>query len=236
MSFFSCFRLRAAQQVLCVSYSVPVALFLTTAFSSFGTWSVSLFWACLTALMVLTWGGLALYTRETDRVRKLAASREATIRKDKCVVVVRMQAHEKAQLMWEVLQDDDVVRRQLKAWGRCILRYLTLSFRYLPSVVLMAACLVFWLESEEGVKVVESIRKCPPDSIVRWAAGGLTSMYLITGLGWITCDVVLNRLPVNCFREALLAKVAEHQQRDERTSHSGVRNPAEPFEIRESEK
>lgn len=39
MSFFSYFRLRIAQQVLCVSYSVPVAIFLTTAFSPFGTWS-----------------------------------------------------------------------------------------------------------------------------------------------------------------------------------------------------
>lgn len=137
MSFFSYFRLRAAQQVLCVSYSVPGALFLTTAFSSFGTWSVSLFWACLTALMVLTWGGLALYTRETDRVRKLAALREATIRKGECVVVARMKAHEKAQLMWEVLQDDDVVRRQLQAWGRCIMRY--------PNRRTMAA--VFWAQS-----------------------------------------------------------------------------------------
>lgn len=39
MSFFSYFRLRTAQQVLCVSYSVPLAIFLTTAFSPFGTWS-----------------------------------------------------------------------------------------------------------------------------------------------------------------------------------------------------
>lgn len=41
MSFFSYFRLRIAQQVLCVSYSVPVAIFLTTAFSPLGTWSGS---------------------------------------------------------------------------------------------------------------------------------------------------------------------------------------------------
>ncbi|EDR9226554.1 hypothetical protein B2D83_004128 [Salmonella enterica subsp. enterica serovar Javiana] len=33
MSSFSYFRLRIAQQGLCVSYSVPVAIFLTTAFS-----------------------------------------------------------------------------------------------------------------------------------------------------------------------------------------------------------
>ncbi|WP_370602147.1 hypothetical protein NMD56_26305 (plasmid) [Escherichia coli] len=39
MSFFSYFRLRTAQQMLCVSYSVPLAIFLTTAFSPSGTWS-----------------------------------------------------------------------------------------------------------------------------------------------------------------------------------------------------
>lgn len=67
MSFFSYFRLRIAQQVLCVSYSVPVAIFLTTAFSPFGTWPGSWFFTYLAMLMALCWGRLALYTRENDR-------------------------------------------------------------------------------------------------------------------------------------------------------------------------
>ncbi len=37
MSFFSYFRLRIAQQVLCVSYSVPVAIFLTRGLRANGT-------------------------------------------------------------------------------------------------------------------------------------------------------------------------------------------------------
>lgn len=169
---FRYLKLRVSQQVLCLSFSVPVAIFLTTAFSSFGTWSVSLFFVYLMTLMVLTWGGLALYTRETDRVRQLADSRMIAVRNSKCVIVARMKHHEKARLVWEVLQDDGVIRRQLQAWWRGISRYLTLSFRYLPATVLMTAFLVSWLEPDTGVKIVEQFRECSAESVVRWAAGG----------------------------------------------------------------
>lgn len=206
MSFFNYFRLRIAQQVLCVSYSVPVAIFLTTAFSPFGTWSVSWFFVYLMTLMALTWGGLALYMRETDRARQLADSRMIAVRNSKCVIVARMKHHEKARLVWEGLQDDDVIRCQLQVWLCGISRYLTLSFRYLPAMLLMTVCIVSWLEPETGVKIVEQFRECPAESVVRWAAGGLACMYMVTGLAWVVCDVLMNRLPVNCFREAFCRK------------------------------
>lgn len=236
MNVLSYFRLRSAQHVLCVSYSVPVAIFLTTAFSPFGTWSGLWFFNFLVTLMALSMGGLALYTCETDRVRQLADSREVTIRNGKCVVVARMKAYEKAQLVWEVLQDDDVIRRQLQAWWRGISRYLTLSFRYLPATVLMTAFLVSWLEPDTGGKIVEQFRECPAESVVRWAAGGLACMYMVTGLAWVMCDILMNRLPVNCFREAFLAKVASYQQHDDDTSFSGTDAAAEHAELREGGK
>lgn len=37
-----------------------------------------------------------------------------------------------------------------------------------------------------GVKIVEKLRTCPPESIVRWTSGGLASMYIITGLACVT--------------------------------------------------
>lgn len=46
MNFFRYLRLRAAQQMLCASYSMPVAILLTTVFSPPGTWSVPCFF-CL---------------------------------------------------------------------------------------------------------------------------------------------------------------------------------------------
>ncbi|EJQ4903376.1 hypothetical protein NX326_004409 [Salmonella enterica] len=236
MNLLSYFHLRSAQHVLCVSYSVPVAIFLTTAFSPFGTWSVSWFFVYLMTLIALTWGGLALYTRETDRVRQLADSRMIAVRNNKCVIVARMKHHEKARLVWEVLQDDGVIRRQLQAWWRGISLYLTLSFRYLPATVLMTAFLVSWMEPGTVVKIVEQFRECPAESVVRWAAGGLACMYMVTGLAWVMCNILMNRLPVNCFREAFLAKVAAYQQHDDDTSFSDTDAAAEHAELREGGK
>ncbi len=58
MTFFRYLRLRAAQQMLCVSYSMPVAILLTTVFSPPATWSVPCFLVWFMTLMLLTWGGL----------------------------------------------------------------------------------------------------------------------------------------------------------------------------------
>ena len=236
MNFFRYLRLRAAQQMLCVSYSMPVAILLTTVFSPPGTWSVPCFFVWFMTLMVLTWGGLALYTRDNDRVCLLADSRMIAVRNGKSVIVARMKLHEKARLVREVLLDDDVIRRQRQEWWRGISRYLTLSFRYLPATLLMTAFLLSWLEPETGVKMVEQLRACPPESIVRWAAGGLASMYIITGLAFVMCDVAMDRLPVNCFREAFLAKVAAYQQHDDDTSFSGTDAADERAELREGGK
>ncbi|MHC0026579.1 hypothetical protein [Enterobacter vonholyi] len=236
MTFFRYLRLRAAQQMLCFSYSMPVAILLTTVFSPPGTWSVPCFFVWFMTLMVLTWGGLALYTRDNDRVCLLADSRMIAVRNGKSDIVARMKLHEKARLVREVLLDDDVIRRQRQEWWRGISRYLTLSFRYLPAMVLMTAFLVSWLEPETGVKIVEKLRTCPPESIVRWTAGGLASMYIITGLAFVMCDVAMDRLPVNCFREAFLAKVAAYQQRDDDTSFSGTDAADERAEYREGGK
>lgn len=211
MSFFSYFRLRTAQQVLCVSYSVPVAVLLTAMFSPFGTWSGWLFFALFVMLMALIWGGLALYTRETDRLRQLADSPEVVVSRGKTLVGVIKQ-HEKAQLVWEVLQDDELIRSQLRAWWRTVARFINGAFYYLPAVLLMSVWLVFWFAPEAGVALVEQLRNCPAKSVVGWMAGGLTSLYLITGLLWVMVYFVMN-LPVNGFREAFLAKVAAHQQR-----------------------
>ncbi|MBL5950211.1 hypothetical protein JBO38_20890 [Enterobacter asburiae] len=236
MTFFRYLRLRAAQQMLCVSYSMPVAILLTTVFSPPGTWSVPCFFVWFMTLMVLTWGGLALYTRDNDRVCLLADSRMIAVRNGKSVIVARLKLHEKARLVREVLLDDDVIRRQRQEWWRGISRYLTLSFRYLPATLLMTAFLLSWLEPETGVKIVEQLRTCPPESIVRWTAGGMASMYIITGLVFVMCDVAMDRLPVNCFREAFLAKVAAYQQRDDDTSFSGTDAADERAEHREGGK
>ncbi|MEQ4977446.1 hypothetical protein ABN097_24565 [Enterobacter cloacae] len=236
MSFFRYFMLRVPQLMLILSVSLPLAAVFSVQVSAAGPVDGGSFYLHGTVLTAFLWAALALYTRETDRVRQLTDSRMIAVRNSKCVIVARMKHHEKARLVWEVLQDDGVIRRQLQAWWRGISRYLTLSFRYLPATVLMTAFLVSWLEPDTGVKIVEQFRECPAESVVRWAAGGLACMYMVTGLAWVMCDILMNRLPVNCFREAFLAKVAAYQQHDDDTSFSGTDAATEHAELREGGK
>lgn len=88
-----------------------------------------------------------------------------------------------------------------------------------------------WVPDVAG-EIVEQIRECPADRVVRWAAGALTSMYVITGLAWVIWNVQMDRLPVNCFREAFLAKVAAYQQCGDEMSASGTDAPAAHTELR----
>lgn len=226
MSLFSYFRLCAAQQVLCVSYSLPVAVLLTAMFSPFGTFSGWLFYALFVTLMALTWGGLALYTRETDRLRHQPDSPEVVVSRGKTLVGIVKQ-HEKAQLVWEVLQDDELIRSQLRAWWRTVARFVNGAFICLPAVLLMSSWLVFWFVPEAGVMLVEQLRKDAAESLVRWMAGGLTSLYVITGLLWVMVYFVMN-LPANGFREAFLAKVMAHQQRRNEQSQTEAQDANPP--------
>lgn len=61
-------------------------------------------------------------------------------------------------------------------------------------------------------------------------------MYMVTGLAWVMCDVLMNRPLVNCFREAFLAKVAEYQQCGDEVSSFGAESQAEHTERREGAK
>jgi hypothetical protein len=236
MSIFSYFRLRAAQQVLCISFSAPVAVFLMLCDARSGTLSGEWFFTWFVMLMVLTWGGLALYTRETDRIRQLADSRMIAVRNNQCGTVYRMKHHEKARLVWEVLQDDEVIRRQLQAWWPGVTRFITRAVFYMPAVLLMLACMVFWLDPDVGKEVITQVRECPPDRLVRSGAGFLIMLYLMTGLAWCMAEIAMNRRPVNHFGEAFLAKVAEYQQRGDETSSPDTDLPTEHAELREGGK
>lgn len=214
MKFFSYFRLRTSQLVLCLSLSLPVATLLTV-LSAQGTWSGTWFYNFFTSLMALFWGGIALYTRRTDRIRRLDDSPETvvTVVSANNIVVTKMKQHQKAQLIWEVLQDDDVIRRQLQMLWRGVTAFVRMSFCYLPSVLLTTTWLILWLLPEAGVEVVEFIRACPAESLVRWAAGALTTMLVIAGCGWVMLSLFACRLPVSSFRDAFMEKVAAcHQE------------------------
>lgn len=147
-----------------------------------------------------------------------------------------MKQHEKAQLVWEVLQDDEVILRQLRTWWRGVSRFITRAVLYTPAALLMLVCTVFWLDPDVGKEVVTQLREYPLERLVRSGAGFLIMLYLMTGLAWFIAEIAMNRLPVNHFREAFLVKVAAYQQRADNTSFSDTDAPAEHAELREGGK
>lgn len=105
------------------------------------------------------------------------------------------------------------------------------------SVLICVAALV-WLTGYLSLRSFQaegaSLKTCALMSgpFLIWAAGALTSMYVITGLAWVIWNVQMDRLPVNCFREAFLAKVAAYQQCGDEMSASGTDAPAAHTELR----
>ncbi|EGB2808612.1 hypothetical protein H7D82_000864 [Salmonella enterica] len=212
MSLFHYFRARPVQHTFCIMHCIPLALFLTAVFSPFGTWSGDLFIWMVALLMVLLWGGMALYTRKTDRLRHLTDSPEVNIRRGK-TVVARMKQHEKAQLMWEVLQDDDVLREQLNAWRRYLVRIISRSVAFTPVALVFWAGAGAWLLPGESAVLVTQLRTCPADTTVNWCAGMLMVVWLMTVLCWVVTDASMNRFGEDSFTRAFLKRVKAFQHR-----------------------
>lgn len=223
MSFFSYFRLRIAQQVLCVSYSAPVAIFLTTAFSPLGTWSVSWFFVYLMTLMALTWGGLALYTRETDRIRHLTVSSKTFIRCDSSVI--EMRQHEKAELIWQILLDDVLYRKQTQLWWRGLRNFLRIVILRGPVVMLLGAALFCWIAPEETASVVRNWHTLSAEKQVQIVGGLLVIGYCITALIWVVNHAAQIREGEGfCFRAAWFDSVRRfaRQQQEPETAVRGA--------------
>lgn len=94
-------KLRPAQQMFCGCYGLTLAAFLTALFSPFGTFSGLLFSILLLLCVALFWGGLALYARHTDRVKRMMVSPAVAVRSG-TTVVLTLPRHEKARFAWGV--------------------------------------------------------------------------------------------------------------------------------------
>ncbi|SQD10814.1 Uncharacterised protein [Citrobacter freundii] len=126
------------------------------------------------------------------------------LRNGRRVVVARMKAHEKAQLVWEVLLDDDVIRRQLQVWWHGTARFLVFSIRYHAGRVFsMTVWLVFWLIPDVAGEIVEQIRRVSGRPCGQVGCGGADiNVCHPPAYAWVIWNVQMDRLPVNCFREA----------------------------------
>jgi len=203
---FRYFTLRMEQQLFCYLYGSALALFLTLLYPSFFTSTGPLLVMLSVALL---WGGLALYSRHIDRLRGQEVSPLVSIR-DGVQVVATLPRHEKARLEWEVLQDDEVYRRQMHDLIGLAGRLVSRGCLYAPAAILTGAGLLAWGFPQDGIRLVTALRTMPAAELVQLAGIVLHYVLLISAISVLIADVVAGQGLPNRYRRALLA----HQKRD----------------------
>lgn len=148
------FRLRTPQLMLILSVSLPLAAVFSVQVSAAGPVDGGSFYLHATALTAFLWAALALYTRETDRVRHLTSSPVTLVRCDSSVTGMRQ--HEKAELIWQILQDDALYRKQTQLWWRGLRNCLRIVMLRGPGVMVAGAALFCWLVPAETASVVRT--------------------------------------------------------------------------------
>lgn len=202
---FRYLNLRLSQQVLCYAYSLPLALFFTFTFSPVGTWSGPLFFSLFVSLVALGWAGLAFHLRRLDRLRRGSDAMHVFLRQGKRVVG-QIQRQTKAQLEWDILHDNAVIRRQLRGWRQGVIRYTARAILYSPAYVLLSAGITFAFMPDIGATLVSQLRTYPAECIVRWAEGIWVGATAITCSAWGLADIWADTLPPDCFQDELLLR------------------------------
>ncbi|MCD9134020.1 hypothetical protein [Escherichia coli] len=153
------FRLRLAQWLLIISVALPVALAFSAQVSATGFIDSGTFGMAATGCLAVMWGGLALYTRDIDRQRHLPD----VLMTDVPIgdTTVSMKRNEKADIVWQVLQDDALYRKQVRMWGNGLCLMAGKAFIWLPAVLLTSICLMFWFVPGDVVRLIKNWRSRP---------------------------------------------------------------------------
>lgn len=200
---FRYFILHTMQQLFCYLYGIVFALSLMLLFPpdsrTNGFYLVAL-------SVALFWAGLALYIRHTDQMRMLEVSPLVSIR-DGIQVVATLPRHEKAQLEWEVLHDDEVYRQQMHNLISLVLQVTSRGMIYAPAIMLSCVLFFAWVIPHDVVGQVTSLREMPAEILVCQTGYILRYMLLISIISVLITDVLCGRLPPNVFRRALLDRL-----------------------------
>lgn len=202
---FRYLNLRLSQQVLCYAYSLPLALFVTFAFSPVGTWSWPLFFSLFVLLTALGWAGLAFQLHRLDRLRRRGDATDVFLRQGKSIVG-QIQRQTKAQLEWDILHDNAVIGKQLRGWRQSVVRYTGRAILYSPAFVLLSAGITFAFMPDVSEELVSQLRTCPAQGIVRFVAVLWVDTIFITWNAVILADVVTDNFPPDCFHDELLLR------------------------------
>ncbi|EEL3199970.1 hypothetical protein HAR72_003167 [Salmonella enterica] len=216
------FMLRVPQLMLILSVSLPLAAVFSVQVSTAGPVDGGSFYLHGTVLTAFLWGALALYTRETDRVRHLTSSPVTFVRCGSSVTGMRQ--HEKAELIWQILQDDTLYRKQMQLWWRGLRNCLRIVILRGPVVMLLGAALFCWLAPEETASVVRDWHTLSAEKQVQIVGSLVVIGYFITALIWVVNHAAQIREGEGvCFRAAWLDSVRRFA-RQQQTSETVARD------------
>lgn len=200
---FRYFILRTEQQLLCYLSGGLLALFLKLSMP--GIYVLN-FLHVLGLSAAAFWTGLALYIRHTDQMRKPEVSPLVSIR-DGIQVVAVLPRHEKARLEWEILQDDEVYRQQMRDLIGLTGRVISQGLIYAPAVMLAGMVVLACSFPQDAVRLVSALRDMPAAELVHQTGFALRYMLLISVISALIADVLAGRGLPNAFRRALIDRV-----------------------------
>ena len=208
MSFIRYFMLRVPQLMLILSVSLPLALVFSAHVSASGFIDAGSFRAIFTGSTAVLWGGLALYTRDTDRRRQLP---DVFMTYVNCGnTSVSMKVNEKAEIAWQILQRDALFKKQTRMWWRAVGFVLRRAIVRTPAVLLAAACLVLWFSPVRVVALVADIHSGAATCLVYAAGNILIFAYVLTGAAFALCEMLRRRQgDFICFTQEYQARVRE---------------------------
>ncbi|EAW1476871.1 hypothetical protein CJ745_20030 [Salmonella enterica subsp. enterica] len=203
------FLLRAPQAMLILSFSLPLALALSLEPSFSGLINTSMLGLYGIGITAAIWLSLAYLTRNSDRCRRLSDSPEITIFNGK-QVAARMKEHEKAEIVWQVLQDDSLYYRLTGLWWRSMYHCLGYAILRGPLLMLLALGLACWLAPDYVAVMVQDWFALSVKQQV-FATGALMSTgYMITVMVWIFYQAIaLKQREEPGFRSVYLERVQQ---------------------------
>ncbi|ELZ3927500.1 hypothetical protein UMV38_003615 [Salmonella enterica] len=207
--------LRVPQVILILSFSLPMALALSLNPSRSGfinTGMLGLYGIGITAFL---WLSLARLTRNTDRCRRLTDSPEITIVNGK-QVAGRMKEHEKAEIVWQVLQDDSLYYRLTGLWWRSIYNCLTYAILRGPMVILSALGLACWLAPDYFEILVQDWFTLSVKDQVSLMSSLMFTGYIITVMVWFFFQfIALKQGGDSGFRSVYLERLQQFSRRNQ---------------------
>lgn len=229
---FRYFRLRVAQVMLILSFTLPLGLLFSLHLSAGGVIDAWSFWTLFTGSTAVMWGGLALYTREIDRRRQLP---DALLTYVNCGnTSVSMKVSEKADIIWQILQSDALFRKQTRMWWRAVRFILRKAFVRAPALLLAAISLVLWFSPDEVVALVENIQAGTATCLVYAAGNTLFIVYIVTGGVFGACEIFQKQDgDVFCFAPEYQARVREFARAQQKAGEAENAKSVSPQEADE---